>query len=485
MTLLRTWTERVFVGGLAPLVVFGSRFVGNIILSRLLAPDEFGTAIAIGVVLSLGGLATDVALDRFVMIDGSARALGAAHLLSLTNGVLLAILFVVCSPLSARLFGVPEFSSSFAWAACISVIGAFGHLGTKQIQRTYNYGPDAIAQVAANLTSVVVLLFAAATLRNHSAIIVSMALQWMVYVGLSHMLARSPYRVRYNKAKLRQALAFGLPLTLNGVGLAIMSQLDRVLVGYWFGVRELGTYAVMFSMSVIPTHLIVNVLSGPGFSYLLADSSNPERRQERYRVLQGVYSVITSLYALWMVVTLDGIIPLIYGKSFAISAPAHVLFVLIACLRLQRSGAPTSLLLASGRTKQLAVLNLSSGFGLLIAAGCIAIWPRLESMLVGIAIGEFMSFMIFFASLGDKRSPRGPALVMRDVMSAIFVPATLAALLALDPAPTWPARGMLFLLGLGLIASQVWLELHTNRSLRGALSSAICGWLVRRRSIQT
>ncbi|MCG2645409.1 MULTISPECIES: oligosaccharide flippase family protein [Bradyrhizobium] len=485
MTLLRTWTERVFVGGLAPLVVFGSRFAGNIILSRLLAPDEFGTAIAIGVVLSLGSLATDVALDRFVMIDGSARALAAAHLLSLTNGVLLAILLVVCSPLSARLFGVPDFSSSFAWAACISIIGAFGHLGIKQIQRTYNYGPDTIAQVVANLTSVVVLLFAATTLRNHWAIIVSMAFQWIVYVGFSHMLARSPYRVRYNKAKLRQALAFGLPLTLNGIGLAIMSQLDRVLVGYWFGVRELGTYAVMFSMSVIPTHLIVNVLSGPGFSFLLADNPDAARRRERYRILQGVYSVLTSLYALWMVLTLDGIIPLIYGKSFAISAPAHVLFVLIACLRLQRSGAPTSLLLASGRTKQLAVLNLSSGFGLLIAAGCIAIWPRLESMLVGIAIGEFISFLVFFTSLGDKQFPREPAVVVRDVISAIFVPATLAALLALDPAPTWPARGMLFLLGLGLIVSQVWLELYTNRSLREALSNAISGWLVRRRSIQT
>jgi hypothetical protein len=68
VTPFRVWAERALVGGLAPIVVYGSRFASNIILSRLLAPDEFGTAVAISVVLGLGGLATDVALDRFVII---------------------------------------------------------------------------------------------------------------------------------------------------------------------------------------------------------------------------------------------------------------------------------------------------------------------------------------------------------------------------------------------------------------------------------
>ena len=465
MTSLRVWVERVFVGGLAPIVVFGSRFAGNIILSRLLAPDEFGTAIAISVVLGLGGLVTDVALDRFVIINGSTQALSTAHMLAIANSLLLAAALVVAAPVAARLFGVANFAGSFALAAGFSAVGGFAHLGIKQIQRNYIYGPDSIAQVVANLVAIVALFLAATVLRNHRAIIISFAVQLVVYVILSHVLARTPYQLSCDKPTLRQALSFGLPLTLNGVGLAIMSQLDRVLVGYWFGVRELALYAVIFSMSVVPTHLIVSVFSGPSFSFLLSGGGTPSDRSERYRLLLGFYSILTSLYAFWMVLALDILTPLIFGPSFTISPAAHILFILIACFRLQRSGAPTTLLLASGRTKQLALLNLSSGFGLMIAFTCIAIWPRLESMLIGIAIGEFISFTIFFTSL-EKAITRG---LLIDLVTAFAVPAAMAAALAWNPAVTWRARGILFLIGLIAVSAQLSFEFYRNIKFRSVL----------------
>jgi O-antigen/teichoic acid export membrane protein len=467
VTPLRVWAQRVFVGGLAPIIVYGSRFAGNIILSRLLAPDEFGTAIAISVVLGLGGLATDVALDRFVIINGSMRALATAHMLAIANSLLLAGALVVTAPVAAGLFGVANFAGSFALAAGLSAVGGFAHLGIKQIQRNYDYGPDSIAQVVANLAGISALFLAATALRNHLAIVVSLAVQSGLYVILSHVLARTPYRVRYDQPTLRQALSFGLPLTLNGVGLAIMSQLDRVLVGYWFGVKGLALYAVIFSMSLVPTYLIVSVFSSPGLSFLLSGDQTPSDRSERYRLLLGFYTILTSLYAVWVVLTLDVLTPLIFGPSFTISPPAHILFVLIACLRLQRSGAPTTLLLASGRTKQLALFNLSSGLGLLIAFACIVIWPRLESMLVGIAIGEFISFTILFTLL-EGTLIRG-ATVLIDLAAALATPIVMAAALAWNPAVTWQARGSLVLIGVIAVCAQISFEFYRNTKFRNLL----------------
>ena len=61
-------------------------------------------------------------------------------------------------------------------------------------------------------------------------------------------------------------------------------------------------------------------------------------RAERYQLLLTFYSLLTGLYACWMVLTLDVLIPLIFGPSFTISTLAHVLLVLIACLRLATLG---------------------------------------------------------------------------------------------------------------------------------------------------
>ena len=220
---LGIWAGRIFVASLAPIAVFGSRFAGNIILSRLLAPDEFGTAIAISAVLALGGLVTDVALDRFVVIEGSTLALSTAHLLYVADSIFLALALIVTAPATAALFGVANFAGSFGLAAGLSAIGGFAHLGIKQIWRNHKYGPESVAQVLANLTALAALFLAAYVLRNHRAIIVGSAVQTVVYVTLSHVLARTPYKLRFDKPMLRQALSFGLPLTLNGIGLAIMS----------------------------------------------------------------------------------------------------------------------------------------------------------------------------------------------------------------------------------------------------------------------
>jgi hypothetical protein len=169
-----------------------------------------------------------------------------------------------------------------------------------------------------------------------------------------------------------------------------------------------------------------------------------------------------------MALTLDILTPLIFGASFTISAPAHILFILIACLRLQRSGAPTTLLLTSGRTKQLALLNLSSALGLLIAFACIAIWPRLESMLIGIAIGEFISFIIFFSSLARFLTPGTAVLV--DLTAAFAVPALMAVALAANPAATWHARGIIFLIGLIALSAELSFEFYRNSKFRALIS---------------
>jgi hypothetical protein len=220
-------------------------------------------------------------------------------------------------------------------------------------------------------------------------------------------------------------------------------------------------------MSVVPTSLMVNIFSGPSFSFLLAADQDRAARSERYHLLLGLYAILAGLYAIWLALALDVLIPLVFGAAFSISAPAHVLFILIACLRLQRSGAPTSLLLASGRTKQLALLNLSAGFGLVAGLACIMIWARLESMLVGLAIGELISFVVFFTSLG-KDVTRGYAVAV-DLIFAMAVPVVMVIALAWNPAPVLGVRLTLLLVGSLAVGFQIYLEFYRNAKLRNVL----------------
>jgi O-antigen/teichoic acid export membrane protein len=429
-------------------------------LSHLLAPGEFGTAVAITVVIGLGSLVTDVALDRFVMLNNSAQALSTAHAISVVRGVLVALALAAAAPALAALFGVPNASESFAIAGCLSAIGGLAHLRIKQVLVNYDYSAEAIAQFAANIAAVLVLFPTANTLQDHRAIIISYAAEIGIYVILSHFLARTTYQMRPELPLCRNALSFGLPLMFNGIGLAVIYQFDRTLVGYWFGVKELASYAVILSVSVVPANLILAIFQNMGLSYLLSGNDLPIR-PERYQLLIGFYALLATLYTFCMAITLDILVPLIFGASFTVSPTLHVLFIVIACLRLQRGGAPTTLLLAKGRTRLLASLNLSAGFGFLAACIGISIWPRLETMLFGVAFGELVAFTLSFALSDDLIKHRTKLLT--DLFRTLVVPAFIVMTLAWNPELTWKSRTTVLYSGLIAIAAQSILELYRNK----------------------
>lgn len=142
----------------------GSHFLRTVILSRMLAPNDFGLAIAITVVLSFAELVSDFGLDRFLISrarDDDREALAAAHALQLVRGLVIAALIWIGARWIGRLFGSPAHAADFQWCAAILALRAFAHLDVKQVQRALRFAPEAAASLAARLAALVAVYPAA------------------------------------------------------------------------------------------------------------------------------------------------------------------------------------------------------------------------------------------------------------------------------------------------------------------------------------
>src|SRR5581483_10809421 len=462
------WFKRFLVVSVTPIVGFGSRFIRNVILSRSLVPDEFGTAIAISVVISLLGLITDVALDRFVIVDRSASSLAAAHLVAALRGIALSLIFVVFGRMVAVVFTVPQYSLSFAAAGVIPLIDGFGHLWIKQIKRDYVYLPEALARLIASVVAIIALTLAVAILKDHRAILFGFVAESAAYVLASHIFARVPYEIRTNRPALHKAVSFGLPLTLNGIGLATITQLDRILVGSLFGVGTLGLYAILLNISVMPTTLLLSSVSVLAMSYLTSEEQAAEPRPEKYRALVALFSMLGNLYSLFVALTLDWLTPLIFGDAFTINETVHLLIVGIVYFRIQRAGAPTALLLVRSQTGRLAFLNLSAGLGLIIALVLVLVWPRFEAVLLGVLAGDIISYAVFCLEK-KKRAFTGDGVGITDSAIGGAVLLAIVGALWMEPGITLQARGLVLIVGLSAIGFQCALECYKNVKLRALL----------------
>jgi O-antigen/teichoic acid export membrane protein len=417
--------------------------------------------------LSIAALVTDVAIDKFAVVEADkngAQALAAAHVLSLARGFLLSLVLVAGAPMVAALFGVPQFEASFAYAGLVPFVSSFAHLGIKQVQRHYDYAPETWSLLLSNLVSICVLLVAVWLLRDHRAIVVSFLIEAIAYVFASHWLARTRYHLKPSRALMRKALVFGIPLMLNGIGLALIAQFDRALVGHWFGVDVLASYSVLLSISVVPISLILRVFGTLSLSFILSKISNGRLASDQYAALVFLFSILAVVYSLFVALTLDWATPLIFGRTFGVSLGIHLLLTIIVFLRLQRGGAPTSLFLATGRTRELALLNLSAAFGLLLGYALLFWSLRLETLLFGLAIGDIASLLLFFFVSSTIVSLNRSCLII-DFGAAVVVLAIVLGMLAYHPDVTVVARMTLFAIGIVAVALQVAIGLGNHRAV--------------------
>jgi O-antigen/teichoic acid export membrane protein len=370
--------------------------------------------------------------------------------------------------LTATLFGIPQFASSFALAALAPLLAGFAHLGIVQIQRDYDYVPETVAQLVANFAAVAAVFVVVVITHDHRAIIAGFVTETIAYVTLSHLLTRIPYRLTSDRETLRKALSFGLPLTINGVALATISQMDRVIVGYWFGVRVLATYAVILNVAVIPVSFILRVFGTLGLSYLLSAQNFSKINSKNYQLLVFIYSTLGLFYSLWVVLSIDILTPLVFGDTFRVDTTVHALITVLVFLRLQRGGAPTIALLKSGRTVELALLNLTAVFGLLCAIAFVTLRPNFDSIVLGVVIGDFIVLILFsFFSSSARAATHTSATT--DFAISLFALALMVGTFLWFPEITWRARGMVFLAGV------VGITTYLSFGLRNALAKVGIG----------
>jgi O-antigen/teichoic acid export membrane protein len=462
------WASRITFASVAPLADFGGRFLRMIVLSRLLSSVEFGTSVALTVVISTAFMVADIGLDRFVLLNAGPQgrpALAAAHFMQITRGVVVALALVLLAAPVARMFDVPAATESFRWGALMPLIHGAAHLGPKQAQQHYNFRQDAVATAFAGAVSLVIAGLAAWLCRNHDAIIYSLLAGESAFVLATHLVADRPYEVSWDRRTIGEAVAYGFPLMVNGVGLAIMAQADRFLVGATLGVATLGVYSVILSLSVVAVSPFYAIFSGIGVSVIAKNRSDPARFNALLVALIWGFCLFGFSYAAFTGLTLDLLAPKLFGPRYAVDLFARCVIAMIAFLRIVR-GPASVLFLVDGRTRDLALANLVASVGLVCAFLFVRMVPTLEAVLLGVVIGDLASFCLFQSFL-----LRGAPGLSRKIMSALAFELALAlGLLAALSLTGEPAAGDRIAIGLVSGCLVAWMARRALTIAQGSMT---------------
>jgi PST family polysaccharide transporter len=370
---------------------------GTVVITRFLAPAEFGEVTLAATLVMTGSLLSNFGLGNYYIVKGDHPEV-AFHMttFSLILAFLsLGLVWLLDEPLSAWV-GVPGIAQYVPGLIAAWALRRIGGLPQKVLARDMRFRRISIARAVGEITYVVSAVFLAWAGFGGEAIVIGNVVQaaidaLIVITGVSWRTWLQPHRLQWERTK--DMFRFGLPLGANAL-LFYVSQnaLDRWVYTYFFGPSLMGLYQLGYRLAEIPAAQIGDQISDvmlPSMARL-----EPDARARAVFRSTALLSLVIFPLAMGLAVVAEPLVHLLLSEEWHGVAP----FVTILCgisLFQPISSTLCSYLISYGRTRVLVVMET----------------VKILAMLVGLA----------------ALSPLGPLWICIGVVAAFALQALLSA----------------------------------------------------------
>jgi O-antigen/teichoic acid export membrane protein len=399
---------RVMRGGLMLLAAKGvtqvCSFLRNVIVARIIGVENFGVAATFSVTIAILDIVGNLSVDKLLVQaqDGDDERLqSAAHAVQALRGAASAFLIVLFAWPMAKLFGIPQAAWAFRFIALIPLLRGLVHLDQQRVQRNLDYRAAVGLEVAQQVITTLLAWPLSIWLRDYSAMLWLLVLQYAVPTVGSFLIADRPYRWHWDSAFIRRFFSFGWPLVINSVLLFGVFQGDRFLIGSAkeifgstdYSLRDLGIYSVAMSLTITPTLALSNIclsLILPIFSPLQKDLTELTRK---YSVISQLFGLFSGLFALPFIVAGEWLVIVIYSRDYAEAGTFIGWLAATQAVRMVRL-IPTTAAMAYADTRNAMVANIARTLALVTTVGVILYGGALKWVAFSGFCGEILGLVV-------------------------------------------------------------------------------------------
>lgn len=287
---IRGGVARVFAQG----ANFGLRLGSLMVLARLLGPQEFGLLGMVTAFTGVLGLFRDfglstAAVQRETVTDEQISTL---FWINILVGAILTLLAAVFAPAIAAFYHEPR----LFWITVVLAMGflfnAAGVQHSALLQRQMRFTALAVINVISLVVSSALAIAMAKYGYGYWALVAMTVMQPLTTtfgVWVAAPWAPGPPRRR---AGVRSMMQYGGTITLNGLVVYIAYNMEKVLLGRFWGVDAIGIYGRAYQLINIPTENLNSSIGEVAFS-ALSRVQNDRARMRNY-FLKG-YSLVTGM----------------------------------------------------------------------------------------------------------------------------------------------------------------------------------------------
>ncbi|MBN2008197.1 lipopolysaccharide biosynthesis protein [candidate division KSB1 bacterium] len=295
----------------------------TMVLARLLMPQEFGLLAMVIAVTEFARSFRELGLGTLTVQreEITHDEISTLFWINLSFAIAIMIVLICLAPVLVWFYGE---SRLFYICIVLSVVFLFGGLTVQHralLERQMKFGYLGIITITSNLSGFFIAIMLALRGFGVWALVASEVVSAALFALGAWVFCRWIPGLPKLKIDLKSSLQFGTDISAYEIIQYFSRNIDRILIGRFYGANNLGLYAKTYQVAMMPVEQIRMVFWDIGLSPLSALQSDPSRFRNFYSRLLSIMSFIYMPIVVLLIMKPENVILLLLGDNWVSAAP--------------------------------------------------------------------------------------------------------------------------------------------------------------------
>lgn len=369
-------------------------FVSNIVLARLLTPDDYGCIgllaifIAVSNALVLGGFISALIQKK----DADDSDFSTVFFWNIIVSISLYCLLYVSAPAIANYYSVDQLSSILRVQGVILLINGLSAVQTTLLRKTFQFKKLAIINIISSCVSITAaLLFA-----YHGFGVWSLVAQQLIASSCNTIIlwSSSSWRPKlaFSLSSFKSLFSYGCFLLLSDLMNTVCDNLQGLIIGRKFSSSTMGYYTQAKRLEEVPTQSISQLVAQVTFPIYSKIQDNQQKLRSAVKNTLSLMNYVNFPLMVMLIVIAKPLIVFLYSDKWINAIPYFQILCVAGIVNCLQS-VNYQVVSASGRSKQLFKWNFvkrGSGIVLMLVGAIVGV----KGILWGMVLSYYIIYLI-------------------------------------------------------------------------------------------
>jgi O-antigen/teichoic acid export membrane protein len=230
-----------------------SSFVSALILTRYLAPSDYGLVVISMLIINFLNVMTNVGIEKSLIQKEniSSMHIETGWTFEIARGIIISTTIYFMAPLFANYFEEPNAIPFIRAIGLTALIRGFSHFKLFTLQKNLYFSKLFSIEVIPAILSIMIGIISAITLQNAWALVYAQLTNVIVRFLLSYFYFPSLPKLRFNKDQFDEMFKFGKWVLFGGVLSYLIMNGDKYFIGKVYDIATLGLYSMAYNISFL------------------------------------------------------------------------------------------------------------------------------------------------------------------------------------------------------------------------------------------